>query len=72
VAIDLKKLKEERDTLKDQLRKLEVQQREIEAKLKGFRQQEIRSKREIEALTTLIELAENKAEPAETTTAPPA
>jgi peptidoglycan hydrolase CwlO-like protein len=71
VAIDPKKLKEERDALKEQLRKLEVQQRDIEGKLKALRQQEIRSKREIEALSTLIELAENKGEPSEAP-APPA
>lgn len=70
MAIDLKKLKDERDALKDQLRKLEVSQREIEAKLKVLRQQEIRSKREIEALSTLIELAENKNEAGEAATPP--
>jgi septation ring formation regulator EzrA len=70
VAIDLKKLKDERDAQKDQLRKLEVQQREIEVKLKGLRQQEIRAKREIEALSTLIELAENKVEATEATSPP--
>ena len=70
MAIDLKKLKDERDAQKDQLRKLEVQQREIEVKLKGLRQQEIRAKREIEALSTLIELAENKVEATEATSPP--
>jgi len=70
VAIDVKKLKEERDAQKDQLRKLEVQQRELEGKLKGLRQQEIRAKREIEALSTLIELAENKVEATEATSPP--
>ena len=70
MAIDVKKLKEERDAQKDQLRKLEVQQRELEGKLKGLRQQEIRAKREIEALSTLIELAENKVEATEATSPP--
>jgi hypothetical protein len=62
VSIDVKLLKAERDTLKGQLRELEVQQRDLEGQLKVLRQKEIRSKREIEALTTLIEVGEGKPE----------
>lgn len=56
MAIDVDTLKSERDQLKDVLRKLEVEQKQLEAQLKGLRQREIRAKREIEALSTLIEL----------------
>lgn len=62
MSIDVKTLKAERDTLKGALRELEGQQRELESQLKVLRQKEIRSKREIEALTTLIELGEGKPE----------
>jgi hypothetical protein len=58
LSIDLESLKSERDTLKNQLRDLEAEQRKLEADLKVLRQKEIRSKREIEALATLIELNE--------------
>jgi predicted nucleic acid-binding Zn-ribbon protein len=58
LTIDLESLKSERDTLKNQLRDLEAEQRKLEADLKVLRQKEIRSKREIEALSTLIELNE--------------
>jgi len=67
VSIDIESLKSERDRLKSQLRELETKQRTLEAELKSLRQSEIRSKREIEALSTLIELNEPKPEPIETT-----
>jgi predicted nucleic acid-binding Zn-ribbon protein len=60
VPIDLEILKTERDKLKDGLRELEVEQRKVESELKRLRQREIRTKREIEALSTLIELADTK------------
>jgi peptidoglycan hydrolase CwlO-like protein len=62
VAIDPETLKSERDKLKEGLRELEVDQRRLETDLKNLRQQEIRTKREIEALATLIELAEARKE----------
>lgn len=56
MAIDVELLKKERAALKDNLRELEGQQRKLESELKGLRQNEIRLKREIEALSTLIEI----------------
>jgi hypothetical protein len=46
----------ERDKLKDTLRELELEQRKLEAELKILRQREIQTKREIEALGTLLEI----------------
>jgi predicted nucleic acid-binding Zn-ribbon protein len=60
VAIDLSSLKSERDRLKDSLREIEGELRRLEAELKGLRQREIATKREIEALATLIELGESR------------
>ena len=51
MTIDIESLKSERDQLKAQLRDLEGDQRKLEADLKVLRQREIRSKREIEALS---------------------
>ena len=62
MSLDLDSLKKQRDNLKGQLRDLEAQQRKLEAELKALRQKEIRGKREIEALTTLIDLGEGKPE----------
>ena len=56
LSIDVDSLKSERDQLKIQLREIEVEQRKLEADLKAIRQKEIRGKRELEALSTLIEL----------------
>lgn len=58
MALDIESLKKERDLLKESLRELEAKQRKLESEMKGFRQREIRIKREIEALATLIEVAE--------------
>ena len=66
MSIDIESLKSERDRLKSQLREVETKQRTLEAELKALRQSEIRSKREIEALSTLIELNEPKPEHLET------
>jgi len=64
--MDLDALKLERDKLKDALREVEAEVRKIEASLKSLRQREIQAKREIEALTTLIEIKETRdAKPAE-------
>lgn len=56
MPIELNSLKSERDKLKEKLRELETEQRKVEADLKGLRQREIQAKREIEALTTLIDI----------------
>jgi chromosome segregation ATPase len=60
VNIDFEKLKTERDQVKDGLRELELEQRRLEAELKGLRQREVQAKRQIEALTTLIDIAEQQ------------
>jgi preprotein translocase subunit SecD len=61
VTISIETLKAEREILKDRLRQLEVEQRKVESELKAVRQLELRAKREIEALTTLIELNDGEA-----------
>jgi|GEM_PF-1165942 len=53
-------LKNERERLRTLLRDIEVQEREAELALKTVRQRELRIKREIEALTTLIDLADGE------------
>jgi hypothetical protein len=58
----LNSLKTERDKLKEKLRELETEQRKLEADLKGLRQREIQAKREIEALTTLIDIHDTREE----------
>lgn len=65
VAIDLNSLKSERDRLKDNLREIEGELRRLEAELKGLRQREIATKREIEALATLVELGDARETKAE-------
>ncbi|MEB2310405.1 MAG: hypothetical protein OZ921_01270 [Sorangiineae bacterium] len=60
MAIDLESLKTERDRLKESLRELEVEQRRVETELKSLRQREIQTKRELEALATLIELHDER------------
>jgi len=60
VAIEIELLKGERDKLRDVLRDTEAQVRKVEAELKGLRQREIQTKREIEALSTLIEIKEHR------------
>lgn len=61
MPIDVETLKAERDRLKTALRELEVGQRKVEAELKSYRQREIQTKREIEALGVLIEVHEGSA-----------
>lgn len=58
MSISTETLKEEREALKRSLRDIEAEQRKIEGQLKEVRQRELRSKREIEALSTLIDIAE--------------
>jgi energy-converting hydrogenase Eha subunit H len=56
VAFSIDDLKSTREALKDKLRQLEAEQRRVEGELKLVRQRELRVKREIEAISTLIEL----------------
>ena len=58
----LEDLKSERETLKKRLRDIDTDHRKVEIQLKLLRQNEIRTKREIEALTTLIEINESRNE----------
>lgn len=60
MPIDLETLKGERDRLRDQLRETEADVRKVESDLKQLRQREIQTKREIEALSTLIEMKEQR------------
>lgn len=60
MAIELDLLKTERDKLKEGLREVEAELRKLEADVKVLRQREIQSKREIEALTTLIDIKETR------------
>lgn len=60
MPIDLETLKGERDRLRDALRETEADVRKVEADLKLLRQREIQTKREIEALATLIEMKEQR------------
>lgn len=57
MTISIETLQTERDALKAELRETEIEQRKLEAQIKTVRQKELRTKREIDALTTLIELA---------------
>ena len=65
MAIELDLLKAERDQLKLSLREVEGEQRKLEAQLKKVRQHEIRTKRELEALNTLIEMHTSESESSE-------
>jgi predicted nucleic acid-binding Zn-ribbon protein len=60
VAIDLDILKSERDKLKESLREVEGELRKLEAQLKVLRQREIQTKREIEAVSTLIDIKDSR------------
>ena len=60
MAIDLEILKSERDKLKDSLREVEGELRKLEAQLKVLRQREIQTKREIEAVSTLIDIKDSR------------
>ena len=61
MALDIAALKSERDQLKANLRELETEQRKVETEIKGLRQREIQTKREIEALSTLIDIHDGRA-----------
>jgi hypothetical protein len=62
VAIDTEMLKAERERLTAALREVEAGQRRVEAELKSLRQREIQTKREIEALTVLIDVNDTKSQ----------
>lgn len=63
MPLELATIKTERERLKTALRELEGEQRRLEAELKAYRQREVQTKREIEALSVLIDLAEQRANP---------
>ena len=56
MAISLDTLKAERDALKKKLVEIDAEQKALETKAKEIRQREIQTKREIEALSVLIDL----------------
>ncbi len=58
-------LKAEQDRLREALRQLEAEQRTLEAKLKLLRQREMKTKREIEALGTLLDVNREQADSAQ-------
>lgn len=60
MAIDVESLKQERDQVKESLRQIEVDSRRVEAEVKTLRQREIQAKREIDALSALIEISESR------------
>jgi predicted nucleic acid-binding Zn-ribbon protein len=60
VTLDLDNLRAERDRAKDSLRELEVDSRKLESEIKALRQREVQTKREIDALNALIEIAESR------------
>jgi chromosome segregation ATPase len=62
MPIKLDALKDEKAKLKSGLRELEQKQRKLEAELKKLRQLELQTKRQIEALDTLIDVQDKKEE----------
>lgn len=61
--MDFGALKGERERIKETLRELEQEQRQLDAQQKAIRQREIRAKRTLDALETLISLASDNEEP---------
>ncbi len=59
--ISLEVLKKEREELKKKLTGIEAEAKDIEAKIRDVRQREIQTKREIEAISVLVDLQEAKA-----------
>jgi uncharacterized protein YdcH (DUF465 family) len=64
VPIDIENLKQERDQVKDSLRQIEADTRRLDLEVKTLRQREIQAKREIDALSALIEIADSRSAPA--------
>ncbi len=63
MPIDIESLKQERDQVKDSLRQIEADTRRLDLEVKTLRQREIQAKREIDALTALIEIADSRNTP---------
>jgi chromosome segregation ATPase len=59
-TFDLESLRAERDHVKELLVELEAESRKLEAEVKKLRQREVQAKREIEAYSALIEVAETR------------
>jgi chromosome segregation ATPase len=66
VPIDVESLKREREQVKESLRQIEADTRRLDMEVKALRQREIQAKREIDALSALIEIAETRAASAPT------
>ena len=62
IGLDI--LKAERDELKKALATIDLESKELDAKVRGMRQREIQTKREIEALDVLIELQQSRVDEA--------
>lgn len=60
MPIDAESLKLERDQVKESLRQIEADTRRLDLDVKTLRQREIQAKREIDALTALIEISESR------------
>lgn len=67
MALQLDNLRAERERAKENLRELEVDSRRLETEVKALRQREVQTKREIDALNALIEIAESRVQPTEAT-----
>jgi hypothetical protein len=63
VPIDVESLKQERDQVKESLRQIEADSRKLDLEVKTLRQREIQAKREIDALTALIEISDSRSAP---------
>lgn len=70
MPFNVEALKKERDRVREGLRELEAESRQMEAKVKGLRQREVQAKRAIEALNALIEIAEGEPVPVAAENAP--
>ena len=71
MTIDLKTLEVERDALKAILRDVEAEQRQLETQKKSLRQKEMRTKRKLEAIQTLLDIGD-PTEPEQAEAATPA
>ena len=63
MPIDVESLKQERDQVKESLRQIEADSRKLDLEVKTLRQREIQAKREIDALTALIEISDSRSAP---------
>ena len=60
MSFDVESLKQERDQVKETLRQIEADTRRLDLEVKTLRQREIQAKREIDALSALIEIADSR------------